>query len=139
MNLFSFCFNKVLRTKKQLRLWHRLICLDSTRDRNRRSRFALPMELRAAQQVLAVLRLGIYKFAMRKKRGKNQLHNLPFGLYSYILMMPSSSPVTIDISPSTKRKSAVVTHTCRTSLARTTSLYGSSCSSGYKYTHKINI
>ena len=53
--------------------------------------------------------------------------SLPPGLYSYIRSTPSSSPVTIDIVSSEKKKSALATPIRRISLASTESLNGSSC------------
>ena len=50
----------------------------------------------------------------------------PCGLYSYILIIPSSSPVTRESSPAVKKKSAFVTQTCWVSFPSKTSLYGSS-------------
>jgi hypothetical protein len=56
----------------------------------------------------------------------------PCGLYSYILIIPSSSPVTRESSPAVKKKSAFVTQTWSVSFPSKTSLYGSSYIEGMR-------
>ena len=55
---------------------------------------------------------------------ENENINVLFGLYT--LMIPSSSPVKMDSSPSAKKKSVLVMQTWSMSFASNTSLYGSS-------------
>lgn len=116
------------RTAYQFGLWYDLL-LRPPSDECRRAIFRLPVELRAKKEVSPVLGFRILIHSELENRRETSFEGRsPFGLYSYMRITPSSSPVTMDISPSAKKKSPVVTQTRVMSLARTTSLYGSSCS-----------